>query len=36
MFQDPSIGKVKVTYVIKRVTVLNAAEVSKTFSCLPV
>ena len=28
MFQDVSIGETKVTYVIKRVTVLNIAEVS--------
>ncbi|XP_022792564.1 A disintegrin and metalloproteinase with thrombospondin motifs 6-like [Stylophora pistillata] len=26
IFQDPSIGKFKITYVIKRVTVLNSAE----------
>lgn len=28
MFQDVSIGETKVTYVIKRITVLNATEVS--------
>lgn len=29
MFQDASMGEIKVSYVIKRITVLNATEVSQ-------
>ena len=31
IFQDPSIGEIKITYVVKRITVLNSVQVSTRF-----